>query len=125
MVSAIILMITLMQYSGVTALLTRLLYPVISFLGIPIELTEFICLRPFTASGSIAILNDILLTYGADSYIAKCACVMMCSTETVFFASSLYFSKANPKVFTFTLVFSLLLCFLAMFLSCLFCKIFI
>ncbi|MBO4412583.1 MAG: spore maturation protein, partial [Clostridia bacterium] len=88
---AILISVALFKVSGLADLLTRLVSPVFNFLGIPTEVSELILLRPFTGSGSFAILNDILKTYGADSYISRCACTIMGSSETVFYVAAVYF----------------------------------
>ena len=122
---AIMLMICLMQISGLTSLLIKIFAPILSVFGIPEELVNLICIRPFTNSGSVAILSDILSTYGPDSYIGKCACLIMSSTETVFFVSAIYFSQINVKKYFFVLAISLSLSFLAIVLSCNLCRFFV
>lgn len=114
---AIMLLISLMQISGVTHLLCTLLSPILTLLGIPKELTEFVCFRPLTGSGSLAILSNLISTFGTNSQITKCACVMMMTTETTFFSSVLYFSKTKNANTLKVLALSLFLCFLAMVLS--------
>ena len=41
--------------------------------------------------------NDILLKYGADSYISRCACVILGCSETIFYVTAVYTSKTNIK----------------------------
>lgn len=123
-VVTVLLMVSLMSVSGVTSFLVNIFSPLLSFLGIPAELTTFVCLRPLTGSGSIAILSDLISTYGANSFISKCAIIIMCSTETTFFSASLYLSKLK-NVSSFVIFFIALFdCFIAMILSCFFCKLF-
>lgn len=121
-VVAIMLMISLMQISGVTSFFCHLLSPILSFFGIPIELTEFICIRPLTGSGSLALLTNIVNEFGTENYVSKCACLIMSTTETTFFSSALYFSKTKNANTTFVLALSLFLSFLAMTLSCFACS---
>ena len=120
---AIMLMLSLMQISGVTALLCKLLSPILNLLSIPTELTEFVCMRPLTGSGSLALLSEIIKTYGTENFITKCACVMMLSTETAFFSSAIYFSKTKKANTALVLAFSLIMCILAMIFSALICTI--
>ena len=42
-------------------------------------------------------MTDVIETYGADSYIARCACVCFGSSETVFYISAVYFAKTKSK----------------------------
>ena len=96
-IATIMLAVELMRVSGLTTLILRFLSPVFVFFGLPSELGEFILLRPFTGSGSLALLDDIYQTFGADSYVSRVASVVMGSSETVFYVSALYFSKTSGK----------------------------
>ena len=68
-----------------------------SWVGVPSQLVHLILLRPFSGSGSLAILSDIYVQYGVDSYIGKAASVIMGSSETVFYISSVYFAQTKVK----------------------------
>ena len=114
---AIMLMITLMQVSGATSLLIKIFAPTLTFLGIDKELCEFVCLRPLTGSGSLALLIQIIKTYGVQSNITKSACLMFLTTETVFFSSAVFLSKAKNVNSFIVLISSLFLCFLSMVIS--------
>ena len=120
---AIMVSVALMRVSGLTNLLTTLVSPVFSFLGIPPEVSELVLLRPFTGSGSFALLNDIFTTYGADSYISRCACVILGSSETVFYVATVYFSGTKVKKLLYAIPCALVASFAAAILSCLLCRI--
>ena len=94
---ALLGMTALLRTSGVLSLFVRLLSPLFSFVGIMPELIPTVILRPLSGSGSIALLTDIFKTYGADSVIGKTASVLMASTETTFYVTSLYFSAGGIK----------------------------
>ena len=76
-IASIMIAVALLRVSGITTWLTQILTPIFNLLGVPPELCELVLLRPFTGSGSYALLENVLATYGADSYIARCACVIM------------------------------------------------
>ena len=95
--AAIFMMCELFEASGLSDKLTELLSPVFSVLGIPKELTKLVLIKPFSGSGSMAYLTDIIEKYGADSYIARCACVCFGSSETVFYISAVYFAGMKQK----------------------------
>ena len=120
---AIMVSVALMRVSGLTNLLTSLVSPIFSFLGIPPEVSELVLLRPFTGSGSFALLNDIFTTYGADSYISRCACVILGSSETVFYVATVYFSGTKVKKLLYAIPCALVASFAAAILSCLLCRI--
>ena len=121
--AATLIAIQLFRISGAAAGLAKLLSPGFRFLGIPTELAELILLRPFTGSGSIALVNDVYLKYGADSYIGRCASVVMASSETVFYTASVYFASSKVKRLRYGLPVALLVCIVSAILSCQLCRI--
>lgn len=120
---AIMASVALMRVSGLMDLLTSLISPVFNLLGIPPEVSELVLLRPFTGSGSFALLNDIYTTYGADSYIARCASVIAGSSETVFYVATVYFSGTKVKKLLYAIPCALVASFASAILSCLLCRI--
>lgn len=121
---AIMVMVTLMRVSGLSQILSHSLAPVFTFLGIPSELCELVLLKPFSGSGSLALLNDIYAIYGVDSYIGKCASVIISSSDTVFYISTLYFSGTKVKKLLYAIPVALIACLLSVIVACLLCKIF-
>lgn len=121
---AIFVIIELFRQSGISEYLSKFLSPVLNFLGIPGELCELIILKPFSGSGSLALLSDIFTNYGVDSYIGRCASVIIASSETVFYVSSVYFSKTKVKNLGYAIPLALFVTVFSGILSCLFCKIF-
>lgn len=74
-IAAILMLSELFEKSGLSDIITSFLAPVFRFLGIPPEIAKLVLIKPFSGSGSTALLSDILSTYGADSFIGRCACV--------------------------------------------------
>lgn len=120
---AVFIIIELFKVSGLSGYLYKILSPVFNLIGIPAELTELIVLKPFSGSGTLALLSDIFTTYGVDSYIGRCASVIVASSETVFYVSSVYFSKTKVKNLSYAIPLALLVTFLGSLFACLFCKI--
>lgn len=89
--------ISMLRASGVLDLLSELLMPLTSALGIPSEILPLALLRPVSGSGSIAIVNDIFGNFGADSLAGRIASVMMGSTETTFYTIAVYFGAVGIK----------------------------
>jgi len=121
-ICAIMLLVALMRYSGVGEYVIKVVAPVLSFCGVPSELTEFVILRPFTGSGSLALLQDIINHFGADSKPARIACVIMGSSETVLFVSALYFANLSVKNVGKAIVLMLAISFIGVILSSLICS---
>lgn len=118
-IAAIMIMVNLLRLSGITDYLAMVLAPVFNFLGIPTELSELTLLRPFSGSGSLALVNDIMSKYGPDSYVARCACVIMGSSETVFYVAGVYFSSSKVRKLRFAIPVALFSNFLSVVLGCL------
>lgn len=122
-IATIMIAVALMRASGLTVWLANICSPVFNFLGIPTELVELVLLRPFTGSGSYALLNDVLLTYGADSYISRCACVILGCSETIFYVTAVYTSKTKIKKLLYAIPIALICALFGSIIACLLCKI--
>ena len=122
-IASIMIAVALLRVSGITTWLTSLLTPVFNFLGIPPELTELVLLRPFTGSGSYALLENVLTTYGADSYISRCACVIMGCSETIFYVATVYFPQTRVKKLLYAIPVALVCSLVGTILACLICKV--
>ena len=120
---AIMVAVTLFRVSGIAGGLVKILSPIFNFLGIPNEVCELVLLRPFSGSGSLSILQDIITQYGADSYISRCACCIFGSSETVFYVSSVYFADTKIKNVTPAIVISLVGNIVGAIFCCLFCRV--
>lgn len=122
-IASIMIAVALLRVSGITSWLTQILSPIFNALGVPSELTELVLLRPFTGSGSYALLEDVLVTYGADSYISRCACVIMGCSETIFYVATVYFSQTKVKKLLYAIPVALFCSIVGTILACLLCRI--
>ncbi len=120
--AAILMLSELFERSGLSGYLTQLLSPAFRALGIPPEISKLVLMKPFSGSGSTALLSEILNAYGADSYIGRCACVSYGSGETVFYISAVYFSGVKKKKIFVPIAISLLANFSAVILGCFLCR---
>ena len=120
---AILMLSELFEASGLSSFLARSLSPLFRALGIPPEIAKLVLLKPFSGSGSMALLSEIMERYGADGYIARCACVAYGSSETVFYISAVYFAGVKKKMLKPILI-SIFSNFLAIILGCFLCRIF-
>jgi spore maturation protein B len=121
--AAIFIMTQLFEASGLSALLNKMLAPVWGALGIPKELGSLILIKPFSGSGSLAVLSEVYTLYGADSYIARCASVIFGSSETVFYVSAVYFAGCKNKSALLPVTVALISSLLSPILPCLICRI--
>lgn len=93
----LIVAVTMLRASGAFDLLSEWIAPAAEFLGFPKEVLPMALLRPVSGSGSIAVLNSILTDCGADSFAGRVASVMMGSTETTFYAVTVYYGSVGIK----------------------------
>lgn len=89
--------ISMLRASGALDTISRVFTPLFSFLGIPPETAALVFLRPFSGSGALGLGSEIIAQYGADSFIGRCAAVMLGSTETTFYVIAAYFGAAGIK----------------------------
>ena len=121
--ASIFILTELFEASGLSNALSTLVSPLFNLVGIPKELTKLVLIKPFSGSGSLAVLSDIYATYGVDSYLARCASVIYGSSETVFYVAAVYFAGAKTKKLTAPIIISLIASFASCVFACLICKI--
>ena len=85
----------MLQASGAAAFCSRLLAPLFRFCGIPEETALLVLIRPISGIADLAVGADLMARYGPDSVIGRTVAVMLGSTETTFYAISVYFGAAG------------------------------
>lgn len=120
---SIFMLLRIFQASGISEHISTLLATPLSLLGIPNELIELLILRPISGTGSLTIVEDLYQKYGVDSYIARCASVIMASNDTVLYIVAVYFSTSKDKRSGLAIPISLFATFAGAILSCLLCRI--
>lgn len=109
----LIVSVSMLKASGALTLLCEWLSPFCEKLGFPSELLPMSLLRPVSGGGSTALLNQVLRDYGPDSFLGRCASVIAGSTETTFYAITMYFGAVKIKKIRHTLVAALVADFVA------------
>lgn len=92
---AMLVAIGMFRASGALDVLTWLLKPVTTLIGMPPEVLPMAFMRPLSGSGSIGIMTELMKTYGPDSLIGFTASTMFGSTETTFYVVAVYFGSVN------------------------------
>ena len=113
-IASIMIAIGLFRASGLTDFMTGLLSPLLLKLNIPPEIIPLAVLKPMSGSGSLAILNDILITCGADSKAGLIASIITGSTETTFYTIAVYFGSVGIKDTRYTVICALIADFVCM-----------
>lgn len=120
---AIFIVIELFQASGISDYLSTLLKPVLNIFGVPTELIPMILIKPFSGCGSLAVLENIFITYGADSYLARAGAAIAGSSEAIFYVSAVYFAKTKVSKFGMAIPIALVANLVGAIVACNICKI--
>lgn len=120
----IMMAVEVFRASGAAAALANFVSPAMKLVGIPSELTELMLIRPLSGAGALGVLENIFKTYGADTYIGRCASVIYGSSETIFYISAIYFSKTKIKNLSYALPVALISTTLGCIIGCLCCRFF-
>ena len=118
---SIFVLTELFEASGISNALSSFLSPVFQILGVPKELTKLVLVKPFSGSGSLALVSEIYTKYGVDSYLARCASVIYGSSETVFYIAAVYFAGAKTKKLTKPIIISLVASLASCVFACFIC----
>lgn len=119
---AMFVAVELFRNSGLSSWLCGILSPVFRAVGVPPEVCELTLIRPFSSNAGYVLLRDIFSSYGADSYIGKCASVIMGSSDTIFYVSSIYFASTKVKKTLLTIPIALVCNVVCAILACFCCR---
>jgi spore maturation protein SpmA len=78
-------------------LVAKALHPVLALFRFPPELLSLALMRPLSGSGSIALVADVVKTYGPDSIYSMMAGTILGSTETTFYVIAVYFGSVGIR----------------------------
>jgi spore maturation protein SpmA len=78
-------------------LIARAIKPVLDALRFPPELLSLAIMRPLSGSGSIALVSDVVKTYGPDHLYSLTAATILGSTETTFYVLAVYFGSVGIR----------------------------
>ena len=60
-------------------------------------------LRPISGTASLAIMNDIFMIFGPDSYIGRLSSILQGCTDTTIYVIALYFGTIKIKNIRYSL----------------------
>ena len=105
---AMIVSINILLNSNILIDITKYLEPLFRMLHFPSQILPLALLRPVSGSSSLIIMNDILKSFGPDSYIGRVASVIQGSTDTTIYILGLYFGSVGIKKIKYSLIVGLL-----------------
>ena len=88
--------------------LTNCLSKIFLYLKFPKELFSIAILRPISGTSSLVVMNNLLRTYGPDSFLGRVASIIQGSTDTTIYILGLYFSSVGIKKSKYALLAGLL-----------------
>ena len=94
---AMLAAIGIFRASGAMELLTMILAPVTTLIGMPPETLPMALMRPLSGSGSLGIMTELMKVHGPDSLIGILASTMYGSSETTFYVLAVYFGTVSVK----------------------------
>ncbi len=87
----------LLRSSGAIDVICTALSPVADAVGFPVEVVPMALLRPVSGGGSTALLISVFEDCGPDSFAGRVASVLAGSSETTFFAITMYFGSVGVR----------------------------
>lgn len=105
---AMIFGINIILESGFIDYFLSLFSIIFSKLRIPVEILPMAIMRPISGSSALAILNNLLSSYGPDSIIGRIASVIQGSTDTTFYVLTIYFGSVGIKKIKYAMYVGLL-----------------
>lgn len=120
----LVVAVTMLTESGAMDLIGYIMKPLADLLGVPREVTPLALMSSVSGGGSITVFENILKTHGPDSFIGQVASVIAGSTETTFYAVTVYYSAVAVKNTRHTLYVGLLADFIGLVLASCFVKTF-
>ena len=104
---ALMTCVGMLKVSGTLDILVWVFSPLARLLALPQEVLPLAILRPISGSGALVIFNDLLGTYGPDSFVGRVASVIEGSSETTFYTIAVYFGAVKVSKTKYTLSASL------------------
>ena len=94
---AMIFGVNIIVKSGFITDLLGLFKPLFSFLKVPLEIIPMAIMRPVSGNASLALMNEIFIKNGVDSFLGRLASVIQGSTDTTIYILTLYFGVVSIK----------------------------
>lgn len=93
----LVVAVSMMRASGILDFLAQILDPVLKVFNFPSDVLPLSLLKSVSGSGAIAMLKNVFETSGVDSFSGRLASVMLGSSETTFYALSIYYGATKVK----------------------------
>lgn len=99
--------ISVFRASGAMDIICSLLAPILTPLGVPVEIMPLALMRPLSGSGVMAMGSELMKAQGADSFLGRLASTLQGSTDTTFFILTVYFGSVGIKRYRYSILIGL------------------
>ena len=87
---------------------SNFVYEILRVFDNSLDILPMAILRPISGTATLAIMNDIFMSYGPDSYAGRLASVLQGCTDTTIYVLALYFGSIGVKKIRYSLVVGLI-----------------
>lgn len=94
-VIAMVFAVNILLNSHIIELTFKFLEPLLNTINIPLSILPMAIVRPISGTASLAIMNDIFVNFGPDSFIGRIASVLQGCTDTTIYVLALYFGSVK------------------------------
>lgn len=92
---AMVFAINIFLNSGILETIFSLFTPILNRFHIPIPILPMAFVRPISGTASLAIMNDIFVKFGPDSFAGRLASTIQGCTDTTIYVLALYFGSVK------------------------------
>lgn len=92
---AMVFAINLFLNSQILETIFGVLSPVFSKINLPINILPMALVRPISGTASLAIMNEIFINFGPDSFVGRLASTIQGCTDTTIYVLALYFGSVK------------------------------
>ena len=92
-VVAMVFAINIFLNSGILDTIFQFFTPILDLLHIPLTILPMAFVRPISGTASLAIMNDIFVNLGPDSFAGRLASTIQGCTDTTIYVLALYFGS--------------------------------
>lgn len=92
---AMVFAINIFLDSNILEIIFNFFTPLLTKINLPISILPMAFVRPISGTASLAIMNDIFLNYGPDSFVGRLASTIQGCTDTTIYVLALYFGSVK------------------------------
>lgn len=92
---AMVFAINIFLNSHILETIFGVLEPILTKINLPLNILPMAFVRPISGTASLAIMNDIFVNFGPDSFVGRLASTIQGCTDTTIYVLALYFGSVK------------------------------